>query len=135
MLIEHGTKLGPYQIEAPLGAGVMGEQYKASDTRQNHAVAIKVLPPGLSENPEMKERLVREARTISSLNHPNVCALVEVGRAEGTDYVVTEYLEGETLAQRLTRGKIELEEVLKNAIDWVYPEWNPAHGPATDSVA
>src|SRR5262245_43807075 len=116
MLIEPGTKLGPYEIEAPLGTGVMAEQYKASDTRLNRAVAIKVLPPGLSEDPEMKERLVREARTISSLNHPNICALVEVGRADGTDYVVTEYVEGETLAQRLTRGPIELEEALKIAI-------------------
>src|SRR5262245_27242043 len=117
MPIEPGTKLGPYQIEAPLSTGVIGEQYKASDTRLNRAVAIRVLPPNLSENPEMKERLEREARTIASLKHPNICALVEVGRADGTDYVVTEYLEGETLAQRLTRGPIELEEALKIAME------------------
>src|SRR5262245_11386044 len=127
MLIEPGTKLGPYQIEAALGTGVMGEQYKASDARLNRAVAIKVLPPGLSEDPEMKERLERDARAIASLNHPNICALVELGHVDGTDYLVTEYLEGETLAHRLTSGPLELQEALKIAIE-IADALDTAHG-------
>src|SRR5262245_51937611 len=115
MPLEPGTKLGPYQIVSPIEAGHHGEQYKASDTRLNRAVAIKVLP-GFSENSEMKQRLEQDARTIASLNHPNICALVEISHVDGTDYLVTEYLEGETLAQRLTRGPLELDEALNVAI-------------------
>ena len=96
-----GTKLGPYEIQSSLGAGGMGEVYRARDTRLNRTVAIKILPPDLSRNSEARERFDREARTISSLNHPNICTLHDVGHQDGTDYLVMEYLEGETLADRL----------------------------------
>src|SRR5688500_2340001 len=110
MSLEPGTRLGPYEVLAPIGAGSEG-RYKASDTRRNRVVSLKVLPQEFSENPEMKERLERDARTISSLNHPQICALVDVGHQDpSTDFFVTEYVEGETLAQRLTRGPLELQE-------------------------
>jgi Tol biopolymer transport system component len=120
MALEPGTRLGPYEVLAPISpepqAGQDG-RYKASDTRRNRLVALKVLPPEFSEHPEMKERLERDARTISSLNHPNICALVDVGHQDpATDFIVTEYLEGETLAQRLSKGPLELQEALKVAI-------------------
>src|ERR1700736_2004629 len=101
MALIPGTKLGPYEIVAPLGAGGMGEVYRARDTRLDRIVAIKILPSHLSENPEAKQRFDREARTISSLNHPNICSLYDVGHQDGIDYLVMEYLEGETLADRL----------------------------------
>jgi serine/threonine protein kinase len=97
-----GTKLGPYEILAPIGAGGMGEVYKAADTRLNRTVAIKVLPPHFSDNPEMKQRFDREAQTIAALNHPHICTLYDVGRQGDVDFLVMEHLEGETLAQRLT---------------------------------
>src|ERR1700676_5144170 len=97
MGLTSGTKLGPYEIVAPLGAGGMGEVYRARDTRLDRIVAIKILPSHLSENPEAKQRFDREARTISSLNHPNICSLYDVGHQDGIDYLVMEYLEGETL--------------------------------------
>ena len=99
MSLEPGTRLGPYEVLAPIGAGPRADRYKASDTRRNRVVALKVLPPEFSEHPEMKERLERDARTISSLNHPQICALVDVGHQDpATDFIVTEYVEGETLA-------------------------------------
>src|SRR5213594_2242625 len=104
MALVSGTKLGPYEIQSPLGAGGMGEVYKARDTRLNRAVAIKILPSHLSENPEARHRFEREARAISSLNHPNICTLHDIGRQDGTDFLVMEYLEGETLADRLIHG-------------------------------
>jgi Tol biopolymer transport system component len=115
MSLEAGTKLGPYEILAPFG-GNAGETYKASDTRLNRPVAIRVLPAGFSEDPQLKQRLDRDTQTLASLKHPNICAIVDAGREAGADYVVTEYIEGETLAQRLTRGPLELEEALKVAI-------------------
>ena len=112
-----GTKLGPYRIEAALGAGGMGEVYRAHDARLNRDVAIKVLPPHLADRPDLQERFEREARAIASLNHPNICTLYDIGHQDGSDYLVMEYLEGETLAQRLTKGSLPLDQVLRYAIE------------------
>jgi Tol biopolymer transport system component len=116
MPLQSGTKLGPYEILTALGAGGMGEVYRASDTRLNRTVAIKVLPPHFSNNLEMKQRFDREAQVIAGLNHPHICTLYDVGRQGETDFLVMEYLEGETLAQRLERGALPLDEALKVAI-------------------
>src|SRR5262249_25009641 len=94
-VLDRGTKLGPYEILDPLGAGGMGEVYKARDTRLDRIVAIKVLPAKFAEHPEFRQRLEREARAVSSLNHPHICALYDVGRQDGIDFLVLEYLEGE----------------------------------------
>lgn len=112
-----GTKLGPYEIQSPLGAGGMGEVYRARDTRLDRTVAVKILPTHLSSNPEAKQRFDREARAISSLNHPHICALYDVGHHDGTDYLVMEFLEGETLAARLRRGPLPLQQVLRYGIE------------------
>src|SRR5713101_4278834 len=117
MALASGTKLGPYEIQSPLGAGGMGEVYKARDTRLDRTVAVKILPSHLSENPEAKQRFDREARTISSLNHPNICTLHDVGHKDGVDYLVMEYLEGETLGDRLRKGPLTVEQVLKYGIE------------------
>ena len=108
MLFSSGMKLGPYEIQTPLGAGGMGEVYRARDTRLDRIVAIKILPQHLS-SPEARQRFDREARAISSLNHPNVCHLYDVGQQNGTHYLVLEYLEGETLADRLRKGPLPLD--------------------------
>jgi len=108
-----GNKLGPYEVVAPLGAGGMGEVFRARDTRLDRTVAIKILPPQLSHDPVLKQRFEREAKTISSLNHPHICVLYDVGHQDGTDYLVMECLEGETLAKRLEKGPLPLEQVLK----------------------
>jgi serine/threonine protein kinase len=99
-----------------LGAGGMGEVYKARDTRLDRTVAIKVLSPKLSENKDFRLRFEREARTISSLSHPHICALYDVGTQEGTEYLVMEYLEGETLGTRLAKGALSLSQVLNFGI-------------------
>lgn len=112
MALANGTRLGPYEIVAPLGAGGMGEVYRASDSRLDRIVAIKILPEHLS-GPEDRQRFDREARTISSLSHPNVCHLYDVGQQDGTMFLVMEYLEGETLADRLRKGPLPLDQVLK----------------------
>ena len=117
MGLNSGTRLGPYEIQSPLGAGGMGEVYRARDTRLDRTVAIKILPSHLSENPEAKQRFEREARTISSLNHPNICTLHDVGHQDGIDYLVMEYLEGETLADRLRKGPLPVAQVLKYGIE------------------
>src|ERR1041385_8918008 len=101
MTVAAGTRLGPYEIVAPLGAGGMGEVYRAHDTRLDRDVAIKVLPSELSSSAPLRERFGREARAISRLNHPHVCTLYDVGHQDGVDYLVMEYLEGETLADAL----------------------------------
>ena len=116
MALAAGTKLGPYEIQAPLGAGGMGEVYRARDTRLGRDVAIKVLPAHLSDNPDLKQRMEREARAISSLNHPHICTLHDVGSQDGVAFLVMEYLEGETLADRLHRGELPLDEALKIGI-------------------
>jgi len=112
-----GTKLGPYEIVAPLGAGGMGEVYRARDTRLGRDVAIKVLPTHLTENSEAKQRFEREARAASSLSHVNICPLFDVGSQNGVDYLVMEYLEGETLAKRLEKGPLKMEEVQRMGIE------------------
>jgi Tol biopolymer transport system component/predicted Ser/Thr protein kinase len=108
-----GARLGPYEIVGPLGAGGMGEVYKARDTRLERTVAVKVLPAHLSANEALRERLEREAKAISSLSHPHICALYDVGHEAGTDYLVMEYLEGETLADRLRKGPLPTDELLR----------------------
>ena len=117
MALTSGTKLGPYEITGTLGAGGMGEVYRARDTRLERTVAIKILPAHLSSNPESRQRFEREARAISSLNHPNICTLHDVGHQDGIDYLVMEFLEGETLADRLRRGPLSTEQVLKYGIE------------------
>jgi serine/threonine protein kinase/Tol biopolymer transport system component len=116
MRLAAGTRLGPYEILAPLGAGGMGEVYRARDTRLGRDVAVKVLPQHLSENPDVHARFEREARTISSLNHPHICTLHDVGRDQDVEYLVMELIEGETLAQRLEKGALAIPEVLKLGI-------------------
>jgi eukaryotic-like serine/threonine-protein kinase len=116
MALTSGTKLGPYEILSPLGAGGMGEVYRARDTRLDRTVAIKVLASHLSSSPELKQRMEREARAISSLNHPNICHLYDIGSQDGTDFLVMEFLEGETLADRLRKGALPLNEILKIGI-------------------
>jgi eukaryotic-like serine/threonine-protein kinase len=113
MPLAPGTLLGPYEIGGPLGAGGMGEVYRALDTRLGRTVAIKVLPEQLSNDPVRKQRFEREAKTISSLNHPHICVLYDVGHQDGIDYLVMECVEGETLAKRLEKGPLPLEQVLK----------------------
>src|SRR5438477_3637045 len=116
MALASGTRLGPYEIQSPLGAGGMGEVYRALDTRLQRIVAVKILPSHLSDNPEAKERFDREARTISSLNHPNICTLHDIGHQDGIDYLVMECLEGETLAERLKKGSLPLDQTLRYGI-------------------
>ena len=115
MAISAGTTLGPYRIESAIGAGGMGEVYRATDTRLNRIVAVKVLPPHFAHDPDMKSRFEREAQTIAGLNHPNICTLHDVGEQEGTRYLVMEFVEGETLADRLTRGPLSIDEALQVA--------------------
>lgn len=116
MALATGTKLGPYEIQSPLGAGGMGEVYRAHDSRLGRDVAIKVLPPQLQADADLKARFEREARAISSLQHAHICTLFDVGHQDGIDYLVMEYLEGETLAARLLRGPLPLDQVLTVAI-------------------
>src|SRR5229473_2236980 len=117
MAILPGKRLGPYEILSAIGAGGMGEVYRARDTRLDRIVAIKVLPAHLADEPERRERFEREARTIASLNHPHICTLYDIGQQNGIDYLVMEYLEGETLAQRLMKGPLPLEQVSQYAIE------------------
>src|SRR6266567_4262982 len=112
MPLASGVKLGPYEIQSLLGAGGMGEVYRARDTRLDRSVAIKILPTHLAEDQQARQRFERDARTISSLNHPNICVLHDVGTHEGTAYLVMEYLQGETLDTRLRRGPLPLKQVL-----------------------
>jgi eukaryotic-like serine/threonine-protein kinase len=112
-----GTKLGPYEIQSAVGAGGMGEVYKARDTRLNRTVAVKVLPTHLSSNPDLRARFEREAKAISALQHPNICVLYDVGSQNGVDFLVMEYLEGETLYTRIARKPLPTDEALKIAIE------------------
>lgn len=116
MPLTPGTRLGPHEIIESLGAGGMGEVYRARDTRLDRMVAVKVLPGHLSDNEELRQRFDREARAISQLSHPHVCALYDVGHQDGVDYLVMEYLEGETLADRLLKGRLSVEQVLRYGI-------------------
>ena len=117
MTLATGSRLGPYEILAPVGAGGMGEVYRARDTRLDRTVAVKVLPEHLSQNAEVRQRFDREAKTISSLSHPHICGLYDVGHQDGVDYLVMEFLEGETLADRLSRGRLPTEQLLRFAIE------------------
>src|ERR1700722_17676705 len=116
MALAPGTKLGPYEIQSPLGAGGMGEVYRALDTRLDRTVAVKVLASHLSSSPELKQRMEREARSISSLNHPHICQLYDIGSQNSVDYLVMEFLEGETLAERLKKGALPLNEIYRIGI-------------------
>jgi len=113
MTLSPGTKLGPYEILSPLGAGGMGEVYRARDTRLGRDVAIKVLPQHLSANSEVRARFEREAKTVSSLNHPHICTLFDVGREGDTDFLVMELIDGETLVSRLAKGPLPLADTLR----------------------
>jgi Tol biopolymer transport system component/tRNA A-37 threonylcarbamoyl transferase component Bud32 len=123
MTLSAGTRLGPYEIVAPIGAGGMGEVYKARDTRLERTVAIKVLPQHLSSAPEVRQRFEREAKTISQFSHSHICALYDVGREPGrdgghdTEYLVMEFLEGETLSDRLAKGALPLEQTLRYGVE------------------
>jgi Tol biopolymer transport system component/tRNA A-37 threonylcarbamoyl transferase component Bud32 len=117
MAIGVGSKLGPYEILGAIGAGGMGEVYKARDTRLDRTVAIKVLPERVSANPELKARFEREARALSAFQHPHICTLYDIGHQDGADFLVMEYIEGETLATRLERGPLPTDQLLRIAID------------------
>src|SRR6058998_2252237 len=117
MSLSAGTKLGPYEIVSPLGAGGMGEVYRARDTRLERTVAIKVLAAHLSASPEVRQRFEREAKTISQLSHPHICALYDVGREGETEYLVMEYLEGETLSDRLVKGALPQDQTLRFGVE------------------
>src|SRR5438876_10064910 len=113
MTLAAGSRLGPYEILSAIGAGGMGEVYKARDTRLERTVAVKVLPQNMSSSPEVRQRFEREAKTISQLSHPHICTLYDVGREGETEYLVMELLEGETLLDRLARGPLSLEQTLR----------------------
>ena len=117
MTIAPGSRLGPYEIVSSVGAGGMGEVYKARDSRLNRDVAIKILPEALAADPEYRERFEREARAVSSLNHPNICTVYDVGSQDGVDYLVMELLDGETLAARLAKGPLPLDQALRYGIE------------------
>ena len=117
MTLTTGAKLGPYEILSLIGAGGMGEVYRARDTRLDRAVAIKILPAHLAAQSELRERFEREARAVAALNHPHVCTLYDVGAQNGIHYLVMELLEGETMADRIARGPIPLDESLTYAIE------------------
>src|ERR1700675_1698975 len=123
MPLASGTKLGPYEIQSPLGAGGMGEVYRARDTRLDRTVAIKILPAHFSSDPVRKQRFEREAKAISALNHPNICTLHDIGSQDGIDFLVMECVEGESLADRLQKNSLPIEQTLQigqhiaNALD------------------
>lgn len=114
-----GSRLGPYEIVSPLGAGGMGEVYRATDTRLNRTVAINVLPADVKNNPDLRQRFLREAQAVAALEHPHICVLHDIGHQSdnGVDFLVMEYLEGETLALRLEKGPLPLDQVMRYAIE------------------
>jgi len=116
MPLTPGKQLGPYQITAALGAGGMGEVYRARDTRLDRTVAIKVLPGHLSASAQGRQRFEREARALSSFSHPHICTLYDVGHEDGFDFIVMEFLEGESLAARLEKGPLPIADVLRYAV-------------------
>src|SRR5207302_3635430 len=116
MPLSSGTRLGPYEITAPIGAGGMGEVYRARDTRLNREVAIKVLPAHVAGREDLQQRFEREARAISSLHHPHICSLYDIGLQDGAPYLVMELLVGEPLDKRIERGPLPLDEALRIAI-------------------
>jgi serine/threonine protein kinase len=133
MPLAPGTKLGPYEVQSAVGAGGMGEVYRARDTRLERTVAITVLPSHLSSSPDLRARFEREAKAISGLQHPNICVLYDVGSQGGVDFLVLEYLEGETLYTRLARKPLTPEESLKIAIE-IADALEKAHPPASSTA-
>src|SRR5262245_16145579 len=117
MALSAGSRLGPYEIVSRVGAGGMGDVYKATDTRLGRTVAIKILPDDVRLKDGLKQRFEREARTISNLSHPHICALYDVGQQDGIDFLVMEYLEGETLSTRLSKGALPADQVYRFAIE------------------
>ena len=115
MTLGPGARLGPYALVAQLGAGGMGEVYKATDTRLNRTVAVKVLPEHVASDPNLKQRFEHEAKTLAALSHPHICPVFDVGSQNGIDFLVMEYLDGETLEQRLKKGALALEQALQIA--------------------
>ena len=115
MTLATGTKLGPYEIQSPLGAGGMGEVYRARDTRLERDVAVKVLSPKVSSDPGSRQRLEREAKAVSKLSHPHICTLHDIGHQDGVDFLVMELVEGETLDQRLAKGPLPPEQTIRTA--------------------
>jgi serine/threonine protein kinase len=116
-MLSPGSRLGPYEILSSIGAGGMGEVYKARDTRLDRAVAIKVLPAHVASDPDVRQRFEREARAVAALNHPHICTLHDIGTQDGTDFLVMEYLEGETLQDRLAKGALPLNQALRYGIE------------------
>jgi serine/threonine protein kinase len=116
MALRPGARLGPYEIVSPAGAGGMGEVYRARDTRLDRTVALKVLPSDLTNDAAARQRFEREARAVAALSHPHICTLHDIGQHDGTDFLVMEYLDGETLAARLARGKLPLDQALHYGI-------------------
>ena len=127
MALQPGSRLGPYEILSLLGAGGMGKVYQARDTRLDRKVAVKVLAPELATDAEFRARFEREAKAISALNHPHICALYDIGREHDTEYLVLELLEGETLAARMQRGPLPLAQVLRCGIE-IADALDMAHG-------
>src|ERR1700687_4816487 len=117
MTILPGKRLGPHEILSSVGAGGMGDVYRPRDTRLDRIVAIKVLPTHLADRSELRGRFEREAKTIASLNHPHICTLYDTGHQDDIDFLVMEYIEGETLAQRLVKGALPIQQVLQYAIE------------------
>src|SRR5687767_5080408 len=117
MAIGPGSRLGPYEVTAQIGAGGMGEVYKATDTRLDRTVAVKVLPEHVASDPELKHRFEREAKTLAALSHPHICPVFDVGSQDGIDFLIMEYLQGETLERRLKNGSLPLEQALQIAIE------------------
>ena len=115
MPLTFGTKLGPYEIQSPLGAGGMGEVYRARDARLNRDVAIKILPTSFSSDPERLQRFAQESRAAAALNHPNILSIFDIGEARGAPYVVSELLEGETLRDRLRDGPLTSRKAIEYA--------------------
>ncbi len=113
MPLTSGTRLGPYEIQSPIGAGGMGEVYRARDTRLDRIVAIKILPPHFADDATRRQRFEREAKVVSSLNHPNICTLYDIGYQDGVDFIVMEYLEGQSLAERLEEGPLPPAQVCR----------------------
>ena len=110
MPLDAGTQLGPYEIVSAIGAGGMGEVYKARDTRLDRTVAIKALPEHIGSDPDRRQRFEREAKTVAALSHPHICPVFDVGDQDGVAFLVMEYLEGDTLAQRLEKGGLPLDQ-------------------------
>src|SRR5262245_54960170 len=117
MSVVAGSRLGPYEVLSPIGSGGMGDVYKARDTRLGRSVALKVLRPQVAEDPELRRRFEQEARAVSHLNHPGIAAVFDIGRHNDRDFIVMEFVDGETLSARVKRGPLPLELALRIAID------------------